>query len=85
MRKMNFRLLQIAPLVVALLLSCKEDDCTQSERCFLEPEAGPCKAYIPKYYYDTEVKKCKEFIWGGCGGVVPFNTLEECEQCKCSE
>ncbi|MBA4146415.1 MAG: proteinase inhibitor I4 serpin, partial [Cytophaga sp.] len=29
-------------------------------------------------------KKCKEFIWGGCGGVVPFETLEECKGgCQC--
>jgi len=39
---------------------------------------------MPKYYYDEEEKKCKEFIWGGCDGVVPFETLEECEeQCDC--
>jgi len=52
-------------------------------KCGLKPDAGLCKAYFPKYYYDKEEGKCKEFIWGGCDGVVPFQTLEECEKCDC--
>ena len=44
----------------------------------------PCEALlsIPKFYFD-EVQECKEFTWGGCGGVVPFDTLEECQECEC--
>ncbi|WP_232064624.1 BPTI/Kunitz domain-containing protein [Rhodocytophaga rosea] len=38
---------------------------------------------MPKYYYDTKEKRCKEFTYGGCGGVVPFQTMEECKQCEC--
>jgi len=49
------------------------------ERCVLEPSAGPCKALIPKYYFDEESETCEEFNWGGCEGVVPFNSLEACE------
>jgi len=26
---------------------------------------------------------CKPFEWGGCGGVVPFETLEDCQNCNC--
>ncbi len=52
--------------------------------CELEPEAGPCRAAIPKYYFDKDEKKCKEFTWGGCEGVVPFETLEDCEACDCN-
>ena len=29
--------------------------------------------------------KCKEFTWGGCDGIVPFDTMEECEKCECSK
>ena len=50
--------------------------------CNLVPDAGTCKAYFKKYYFDKVEGKCKEFIWGGCGGVVPFNTLEECKSCE---
>ncbi len=52
-------------------------------RCSLEPDPGMCLAALGRYYYDQNEKKCKVFSWGGCGGVVPFETLEECEACGC--
>jgi hypothetical protein len=60
-----------------------EKECAVSKNCLIQPESGPCKALFIKYYYDREEKKCKEFVYGGCGGVVPFETLEECKQCEC--
>lgn len=51
--------------------------------CALVPDAGPCEAAFTRYYYDAGTGECKEFIWGGCGGTVPFETLEECEACDC--
>lgn len=53
--------------------------------CDLEPEKGNCRAMITKYYFDKEEGKCKEFIWGGCDGVVPFESLEECKECECNK
>jgi hypothetical protein len=53
--------------------------------CDLEPEKGNCRAMITKYYYDKKEGKCKEFIWGGCDGAVPFETLEECKECECNK
>lgn len=39
---------------------------------------------IKRYYYDAETKTCKEFFYGGCQGVVPFETLEACRKgCGC--
>ncbi len=75
-----------------LLISCEKDSetidpsPTQSEcgnRCSLEPSPGNCYAAITKYYYDQTENECKPFTWGGCGGVVPFETLEEFENCRC--
>jgi len=54
-------------------------------KCDLIPDPGTCKAYLPRYYYDKKEGKCKEFIYGGCNGVVPFLTLEECEKCDCGK
>ncbi|MDJ1505876.1 BPTI/Kunitz domain-containing protein [Xanthocytophaga agilis] len=71
-------------LLVVSLSMCKKD-CVTSERCQLEPDPGLCYAYMPRYYYDKEEKKCKEFIYGGCGGVVPFETLEACKECECNQ
>lgn len=66
-----------------LLTQCKKD-CIKSDRCGLKPDAGVCLAAMPRYYYDKKENTCKQFIWGGCGGVVPFDTMEECEkQCGC--
>ncbi len=51
--------------------------------CKLEPQVGPCNAAFSRYYFDQEENKCKVFTWGGCNGVVPFETLEDCELCAC--
>lgn len=73
-------------IVSGFLLSniyCKKD-CFESTNCNLDPNPGNCTAAIPRYYYDKDENKCKEFIWGGCSGVVPFETLEACkQQCEC--
>jgi len=54
-----------------------------SNNCGLEHDPGLCKAYMPKYYFDKMSNSCKEFIWGGCNGVVPFESLSECQiQCN---
>lgn len=52
------------------------------DNCGLEPDAGLCKAYMPRYYFDQTSNSCQEFIWGGCDGTVPFETMENCiQQC----
>ncbi len=51
----------------------------KDSRCQLKPDPGMCKAYIQSYYFDSNGATCKEFIWGGCEGVRPFETLEECQ------
>jgi hypothetical protein len=34
---------------------------------------------MPRYYFDNKEGKCKEFLWGGCDGTVPFDSLDVCE------
>lgn len=46
--------------------------------CREKPARGPCKGMFQKYYYDRASDSCKTFIWGGCQGSVPFETLKEC-------
>lgn len=50
--------------------------------CELVPHRGPCEAAITAFYFDKVEQRCKEFIWGGCEGVVPFETLELCQLCE---
>ena len=52
---------------------------SENEHCALKPDSGICKAMFPRYYFDQAAGICKEFIWGGCGGTVPFETLEKCQ------
>ena len=50
-----------------------------SRLCSVIPDVGLCKASIEKYYFDWETNSCKSFTWGGCGGTVPFDTMELCQ------
>ncbi|MDT0606781.1 BPTI/Kunitz domain-containing protein [Croceitalea rosinachiae] len=71
----------IDPIPVGI--QCKDDVAVLIySRCELLPDSGPCFAAFTKYYFDKEEQACKEFIWGGCEGVVPFDTLEECKVCE---
>lgn len=38
------------------------------EGCSADPEPGLCKRYCPRYYFDPTEYKCKQFIYGCCGG-----------------
>ena len=70
----------IGIILIVLLVGCVQVNNELDDRCSLKPETGPCKALFTKYYYDSADRICKEFTWGGCEGVVPFETLEECQQ-----
>ncbi|MBP6238711.1 MAG: BPTI/Kunitz domain-containing protein [Saprospiraceae bacterium] len=73
----------------ALFILLMVDSCTKEANhkdCSLIPDVGNCKASIPRYYFDKTEKKCKVFYWGGCDGVVPFETFEDCnKKCPCHD
>ena len=69
---------QLRFIFLLLLINCDKDD-PLDESCLLVPDPGLCQAAFPRYYYSSETEKCTQFLWGGCGGVVPFETLEECK------
>ena len=64
--------------LILLLIACDKSE-PLDDTCYLIPDPGMCLAAFPRYYYDQDKENCKEFIWGGCGGVVPFETMEECK------
>ena len=70
-------------IVVAFIVAVALSACHKEDSCSLKPDVGPCRANVPKYYFDHSTKKCEVFVWGGCDGVVPFETKEACEMCGC--
>jgi hypothetical protein len=64
-------------VVLSAGMTAQEDPCT------LLPDPGDCEAAIPAWYFDADTETCTQFTWGGCGGVVPFETLEDCQDAGC--
>ena len=67
--------------ISTFFMSCNKNN-ENVPGCSLIPDPGNCESYIPKYFYNQNTKRCEEFIWGGCGGTVPFDSMKECKACQ---
>ncbi|RWS04353.1 tissue factor pathway inhibitor 2-like isoform X1 [Dinothrombium tinctorium] len=48
--------------------------------CRMPAETGDCRAYMPKYYFNSLTGICETFIYSGCGGNDNrFDTKLDCE------
>ena len=51
--------------------------------CKLPKVTGPCRARIPRWYFNYNTKRCERFIYGGCrGNKNNFTSLTSCQK-KC--
>ncbi len=49
-------------------------------RCQQKPDSGQCRAAFQRFYFDQTTQQCQVFLWGGCKGSVPFDSLSECQK-----
>lgn len=61
------------------LFQCEWSDLIITDNCDLTPDEGECDGAFQVFYFDQTTSSCQETIWGGCGGIVPFTTFEDCE------
>nr|KAI8730270.1 Tissue factor pathway inhibitor 2; partial [Biomphalaria glabrata] len=56
-------------VVLGILLdSCLPAPTYKSDRCIQPVSHGTCKKHNIRYFYDWRVKRCKMFVYTGCGG-----------------
>uniref|UniRef100_U3FVG9 Kunitz inhibitor 8 n=1 Tax=Micrurus fulvius TaxID=8637 RepID=U3FVG9_MICFL len=72
-------------LLLGLLTLCAELTPVSSQQrpeyCYLPANRGPCKGKVPAFYYSPSTRKCKQFVYGGCGGNANnFKTIDECKR-----
>ena len=50
-----------------------------TEDCNSMPDPGPCFGCGFIYWFNPVTSQCEESCWGLCDGLVPFWTLEDCQ------
>ena len=43
-----------------------DDQAIPGKMCHLKPDPGPCRDFVPKWFYDTEYGGCNRYWYGGC-------------------
>ncbi len=47
--------------------------------CATPPDPGPCDGNCTGYFFNGDTGQCEAFDYGCCYGIVPFQTLDSCE------
>ena len=67
-----------------ILILCITTQCVLTKICRLPKVIGPCRAKIPRYFYNRLRMRCELFTYGGCrGNSNNFRSLKAC-QARCN-
>ncbi|KXJ09881.1 Kunitz-type protease inhibitor AXPI-I [Exaiptasia diaphana] len=70
----------VSAFVLLLGFSLSRGSGPSNKDCLLPKVVGPCRAAIPRYYYNSQSGKCETFTYGGCdGNKNNFATMEKCK------
>ncbi|KAL1419899.1 hypothetical protein MTO96_004651 [Rhipicephalus appendiculatus] len=73
------RLALLAVLLVAAFVTGSSAQ-RGPQLCSLPPDRGPCRAFVPSFYFDSSSRTCRDFIYGGCqGNANRFKTRRQCQ------
>ena len=77
---LHLPLITIARLSLYDIITAKSKP-TRPAFCKLEKKVGPCRAGVPRFYFDKNIGRCEHFMWGGCKpNGNNFKTKIECEK-----
>ncbi|KAL3196084.1 hypothetical protein MRX96_015628 [Rhipicephalus microplus] len=72
------RLAMLAVLLVAAFVTASSTQ-RGPQQCFFPPDRGPCRAFVPSFYFDSSSRTCRDFVYGGCqGNANRFKTRRQC-------
>ncbi|XP_037500990.2 carboxypeptidase inhibitor SmCI [Rhipicephalus sanguineus] len=47
----------------------------------VKSETGNCNLELPRWWYNSDARRCEQFVYSGCGGNANlYKTKEECEE-----
>nr|KAI8740359.1 papilin-like [Biomphalaria glabrata] len=59
--------------------------CSAEEICLKPKVVGKCRAAIPRFYFDYQAGRCREFIYGGCdANLNNFENYDACDR-RCAQ
>jgi hypothetical protein len=70
----------LIPFLLGACAGTQDSDNDLPVKCVDKPDPGPCKGRLKKYWYDYKTDSCRMFYYGGCGGHIPFETRDACEE-----
>ncbi|XP_032616936.1 tissue factor pathway inhibitor 2 [Hylobates moloch] len=80
-RPLGLSILLLLLTEAALGDAAQEPTGNNAEICLLPLDYGPCRALLPRYYYDRYTQSCRQFLYGGCeGNANNFYTWEACDE-----